>query len=117
MVLCLLIVQVIKKVTDLRILINLNLNVIVWGRATAPIWNIGDTMAQYWYKKDKRVKSISEQHDDRQVIQQVADLKAKGYVQVLDRRNPEDSIVEHPKPKPKAKPKAKPKSKAKAKKK
>ena len=76
-------------------------------------------MAQYWYKKDKRVKSISEQHDDRQVIQQVADLKAKGYVRVLDRRNPESSIVEQPKPKAKAKakPKAKPKPKAKAKKK
>ena len=72
-------------------------------------------MAQYWYKKDKRVKRISEQDDSRGVIQQVKDLKAKGYVKVLDRRNPEDSIVEHPKPKPKAKPKAKAKAKPKAK--
>ena len=70
-------------------------------------------MAQYWYKKDKRVKRISEQDDSKAVIRQVKDLKAKGYVKVSDRRNPESSIVE--KPKPKAKPKAKPKSKAKAK--
>ena len=76
-------------------------------------------MAQYWYKKDKRVKRISEQDDSRAVIEQVKDLKANGYVKVLDRRNPESSIVKQPKPKtkPKAKPKAKPKPKAKAKKK
>jgi hypothetical protein len=76
-------------------------------------------MAQYWYKPEKRIKRISEQSDDRDVVKQVADLKAKGYVRVLDRRNPESSIVEQPKPKAKAKakPKAKPKSKAKAKKK
>lgn len=74
-------------------------------------------MAQYWYKPDKRIKRISEQGDDRDVVQRVADLKAKGYVRVLDRRNPESSIVEQPKAKAKAKPKAKPKSKAKAKKK
>jgi len=72
-------------------------------------------MAQYWYKKDKRVKRISEQHDDKQVIRQVAELKAKGYVKVLDRRNPEATIVEQPKPKPKPKAKAKPKKKAKKK--
>tara|TARA_Y100000296_G_C4970200_1_gene155485 strand:+ start:28 stop:252 length:225 start_codon:yes stop_codon:yes gene_type:complete len=74
-------------------------------------------MAQYWYKPEKRVKRISEQEDDRQVIRQVAELKAKGYVKVLDRRNPEGSIIEKPKPKPKpkAKPKAKPKKKAKKK--
>ena len=72
-------------------------------------------MAQYWYKKDKRVKRISEQDDDRDVVRQVAELKANGYVQVLDRRNPEGSIVE--KPKPKSKPKAKAKSKAKKEKK
>ena len=76
-------------------------------------------MAQYWYKKDKRVKRISEQDDDRDVVRQVAEFKANGYVQVLDRRNPEDSIVEKPKPiskpKPKTKPKAKPKAKAKKK--
>ena len=68
-------------------------------------------MAQYWYKPEKRIKRISEQDDDRDVVKQVEDLKANGYVQVLDRRNPEGSIVE--KPKPKAKPKAKAKSKAK----
>jgi len=76
-------------------------------------------MAQYWYKKDKRVKRISEQDDDRDVVGQVAELKANGYVQVLDRRNPEGSIVEKPKPiskpKPKTKPKAKPKAKVKKK--
>ena len=76
-------------------------------------------MAQYWYKKDKRIKRISEQHDDRDVIKQVAELKANGYVKVLDRSNPEGTIVEQPKPTPveKPKPKPKPKSKAKAKKK
>ena len=68
-------------------------------------------MAQYWYKKDKRVKRISEQHDDRDVVKQVAELKANGYVQVLDRRNPITTIVEQPKPK--AKPKKKSKSKKK----
>ena len=72
-------------------------------------------MAQYWYKPEKRIKRISEQDDDRDVVKQVEDLKANGYVQVLDRRNPEGSIVE--KPKPKAKPKAKAKSKAKKEKK
>ena len=72
-------------------------------------------MAQYWYKKDKRIKRISEQEDDRDVIKQVKDLKAKGYVKVLDKRNPEGSIIEKPKPKPKAKPKAKPKKKTKKK--
>ena len=72
-------------------------------------------MAQYWYKKEKRIKRISEQDDDRDVVQQVKDLKANGYVKVLDRRNPEGSIIE--KPKPKAKPKAKAKSKAKKEKK
>ena len=72
-------------------------------------------MAQYWYKKDKRVKRISEQDDHRGVIQQIKDLKAKGYVKVLDRRNPEGSIVEKPKPKVKSKAKGKPKAKAKSK--
>jgi len=70
-------------------------------------------MAQYWYKKEKRVKRISEQHDDRDVIKQVAELKANGYVKVLDRRNPEGTIVEQPKPK--SKPKAKKKFKSKKK--
>ena len=72
-------------------------------------------MAQYWYKKDKRVKRIGDDKQDRDVINQVAELKAKGYVKVSDRRNPEGSIVE--KPKAKAKPAPKPKKKAKAKKK
>ena len=70
-------------------------------------------MAQYWYKKDKRVKRISEQDDHRGVIQQVKDLKAKGYVKVLDRRNPENTIVKQPKPAPKPKKKAKAKAKKK----
>ena len=88
-------------------------------------------MAQYWYKKEKRVKRVSEQHDDKKVVKQVAELKAAGYVRVLDRRFPERSIVEEPKPtpppapkaipkpapKPKAKVKTKSKSKAKKKKK
>ena len=69
-------------------------------------------MAQYWYKKDKRVKRISEQSDDRDVIAQVKELEVNGYVKVLDRTNPEGSIVKAEKPK--AKPK---KAKSKAKKK
>ena len=36
-------------------------------------------MAQYWYKKDKRVKRIPEQDDSKAVIQQVKDLKANGF--------------------------------------
>ena len=74
-------------------------------------------MAQYWYKKDKRVKRIPEQDDSKAVIEQVKELKAKGYVKVSDRRDPEGSIVEQPKSraKPKAKPKPKPKAKARAK--
>ena len=70
-------------------------------------------MAQYWYKPEKRIKRISEDGGDRDVVRQVKDLKANGYVQVLDRRNPEGSIVEQPKPKAKPKPKTKPKAKAK----
>ena len=72
-------------------------------------------MAQYWWKKDKRVKRVSDQHEHRGVIQQVKDLKADGYVRVSDRRNPESTIVEQPKPKAKSAPK--PKKKAKVKKK
>jgi len=64
-------------------------------------------MAQYWYKKDKRVKRVSDQHEHLGVIQQVKDLKANGYVQVSDRRNPESTIVKQPAPKPKKKAKAK----------
>ena len=63
-------------------------------------------MAQFWFKKDKRVKRISEQGDDRDVIKQIKVLKADGYVQVTDRRNPEKTIV-------KLKPKTNPKVKAK----
>ena len=70
-------------------------------------------MAQYWYKQDKRIKRISEQEDDRDVVKQVEELRANGYVRVLDRRNPVDTIVEQPKPKPKPKPKAKKKGKKK----
>lgn len=58
-------------------------------------------MAQYWYKKDKRVKRISEQNDDRDVIKQVKDLKEKGYVQVQDRRTLK--VINKPKPKKKKK--------------
>ena len=39
-------------------------------------------MAQYWYKQDKRIKRISEDDNDRDVIKQVAELKANGYVVV-----------------------------------
>ena len=62
-------------------------------------------MAQYWYKPEKRIKRISEDGGDRDVVRQVKDLKANGYVQVLDRRNPEGSIVEKSKPKAEPKPK------------
>ena len=72
-------------------------------------------MAQYWYKPDKRIKRISEQDDDRDVIQQVADLKENGYVRINDRHNPNDLYDKKPKAKPK--PKAKAKSKVKTKKK
>ena len=73
-------------------------------------------MAQFWYKKDKRILRISEDNNDRDVIKKIAELKDNGYVQVSERGNPEGSIIE--KPKPKSKPvvkKAKPKSKAKKK--
>ena len=70
-------------------------------------------MAQYWYKKDKRIKRLSEQHDDRDVIKQVKALKDKGYVKISDRRNPESSIVKQPKPATKPKKKAKSKAKKK----
>ena len=57
-------------------------------------------MAQFWFKKDKRVKRISEQGDDRDVKKQIKYLKDNGYVQVKDRRNPGETII---KPKAKAK--------------
>ncbi len=68
-------------------------------------------MAQYWYKKDKRIKRIGDDNGDRDVIRQVKELKANGYVQVLDKRNPKGSLFEQPKPKAKPKAKAKPKKK------
>ncbi len=64
-------------------------------------------MANYWYKKDKRVLRVEENSNNNKIKQ----LKDNGYVQVLDRRNPEDTIVAQPKPKPKAKPKKKAKKK------
>ena len=68
-------------------------------------------MAQYWYKKDKRVKRISEQHDDRDVIKQVKELEENGYVRINDRHNPNDLYVKKVKSKPKAKKKSKGKKK------
>jgi len=67
------------------------------GGLNRPPIDKGNVMAQYWYKKDKRVKRIPDQGDDRNVIQRIKDLKAKGYVKVLDRRNPADTIVKQPK--------------------
>ena len=64
-------------------------------------------MASYWWKKDKRVKRGSDQHEHLGVIQQVKDLKSEGYVRVSDRRNPESTIVKQPAPKPKKKAKTK----------
>jgi len=68
-------------------------------------------MAQYWYKQDKRIKRISEDDNDRDVIKQVAELKANGYVKIKDRHNPSELYYTAPNPK------AKPKKKSKAKKK
>jgi len=62
-------------------------------------------MEQYWYKPEKRIKRISEQGNERDIVKQISELKANGYVQVLDRRNPEGSIVEKSKPKAEPKPK------------
>ena len=72
-------------------------------------------MAQYWYKQDKRIKRISEDDNDRDVIKQVAELKANGYVRIKDRHNPSELYHAAPKPKPKSTPKPKQKSKAKKK--
>tara|TARA_Y100000310_G_scaffold71597_1_gene67482 strand:+ start:367 stop:624 length:258 start_codon:yes stop_codon:yes gene_type:complete len=85
----------------------------MYGGGQLPPYKKGDIMAQYWYKKDKRIKRLSEQHDDRDVIKQVKALKDKGYVKISDKRNPEGSIVEQPKPAPKTKKKAKSKAKKK----
>ena len=62
-------------------------------------------MAQYWYKKDKRVLRL----DDNLSADRKKELQDNGYVQVSDRRNPENAIIS--KPKPKAKPKKKSKKK------
>ena len=64
-------------------------------------------MAQLWYKFEKRIKRVSEDVSSVEIDK----LKKDGYVQVLDRSNPEGSIVEQPKPKPKPKPKKKAKKK------
>ena len=64
-------------------------------------------MANYWYKKDKRVKRV----DDDLSTDIKKELKDNGYVQVLDRRNPENSIIKESKPKVKTKPKKKSKKK------
>ena len=62
-------------------------------------------MAQFWYKKDKRVQRLSDDASDKSVVAKVKKLKADGYVKVTDRFNPEASIIKTSKPK--AKPKAK----------
>jgi len=67
-------------------------------------------MAKYWYKKDKRIKRVSNDISK----DEIKVLELDGYIQVTDRSNPEGSIVV--KSKPKSKPKKKPKKKAKNKK-
>ncbi len=56
-------------------------------------------MANYWYKKDKRVLRV----DDDLSTDKQKELKDNGYVQVSDRRNPENTIISKPKPKSKKK--------------
>ena len=80
------------------------------GVVRYPHYNIKESkMAQYWYKQDKRIKRISEDDNDRDVIKQVAELKANGYVKIKDRHDPSSIYESKPKstPKPKKKPKAK----------
>ena len=60
-------------------------------------------MAKYFYKKDKRVKRL----EDNASTTQINQLNQDGYVQVSDRRNPENTIISKPKPKPKKKSKKK----------
>tara|TARA_Y100001963_G_C6512258_1_gene322666 strand:+ start:295 stop:483 length:189 start_codon:yes stop_codon:yes gene_type:complete len=60
-------------------------------------------MANYWYKKDKRVKRV----DDDLSADRKKELQDNGYVQVSDRRNPQGSIIKNSKPKPKPKKKTK----------
>tara|TARA_B100001250_G_C19179532_1_gene520339 strand:+ start:295 stop:489 length:195 start_codon:yes stop_codon:yes gene_type:complete len=64
-------------------------------------------MAKYFYKKDKRVKRL----EDNASTTQINQLNQDGYVQVSDRRNPENTIISKPKPKPKKKYKKKSKKK------
>ena len=61
---------------------------------------------KYFYKKSKRVKKISNTDSGK-------DLLEKGYIQVSNKYDPENSIIKIEKPKPKAKPKPKVKPKAK----
>ena len=79
--------------------------------AFAPYIIIGDKMAQYWYKKDKRVLRISEQHDDRDVIKKVKELEGNGYVRINDRHKANDVYSKKVKSKPKPKKKSKGKKK------
>ena len=53
-------------------------------------------MAQYWYKKDKRIKRTS----DILSNQEVKSLKDNGYVRIKSRSNVND-LYDAPKPKPK----------------
>tara|TARA_A100001201_G_scaffold23322_2_gene26599 strand:- start:21429 stop:21620 length:192 start_codon:yes stop_codon:yes gene_type:complete len=62
-------------------------------------------MAQYWYKKDKRIKRISNDASKNEIKV----LQLNGYIQVSDKSNPEGSIII--KDKPKAKPKKRVKKK------
>ena len=66
-------------------------------------------MAQYWYKKDKRIKRVS---DDAQK-NEIKILELDGYIQVSDRSNPEGSIIIKNNTKVKSKKKAKKKAKKK----
>ena len=72
-------------------------------------------MAQYFYKKDARIKRVPDDNKDVGNIVRIKQLKENGYVQVLSRfdTTPVDTVVEKPKPKPVEKPKPKPKPKAK----
>ena len=47
-------------------------------------------MSLYFYKKEKRVKRVSEDSTSTDI----QNLKDLGYVQVLDRRNPEGSVLD-----------------------
>lgn len=72
-------------------------------------------MSKYFYKSEKRVKRVSDDISKPEIDK----LKELGYVEVSDRRDPENSIIktETVKVEVKSKPKPKPKPKAKAKKK